>query len=374
MRQNGRSSFALFGTLLIVSVVLSLAGCTDPPEPITSYEVPKHELIQVPLAPEPSPANYEPIKDPTDRILGAMIFVGDVAWYFKGKAAIKAYPEDASEQFDKLLTTVKFDDPKKPSWELSEQWTEKPGQGMRAAELVLGDVVFSVIKLPITDPNERKYLLSNINRWRDQVKLGPISSAQLANESHKITTADGNDATVVSLLGKSNDSAMPPMMRQAAGSGAAQKPIAPSGSSGAGSQAGVAGSSRLSSEPPEAWEQQKAGMMQEEKYLVSDDDGSAVVSVSIAGGAVIPNVNRWRGQIGLPAIEKEEEVNAEPIKVSETDSLLIRLIGEKQSIIVAMVPQTATGRVWFFKMQGDTSVVEKTAESFASYLSTVKLK
>ena len=314
--------------------------------------------------------------NPTDRILGATILVDEekMAWYIKGSAPITSWPDDADEQFDKFLTTLKFEDPKKPTWELSDRWTEKPGSSsMRAADLTLGEVTFSVIKLPITPgETDRQYLLMNMNRWRNQLSLGPITSSQLASTSHKITTADGKSATVVDYLGKKDASSMPPMMRQAAaGGGGPMHSFHGSGSSSTAQQEPA--DPGFSGSPPEPWEKTKKRMFQKARYIVKSGEQTGYASVSQAGGDFLGNANRWRGQVGLPPVEKEDDTKPELIKVSGIESLLLRMMGEEKGIVVAMVPMES-GQNWFFKLEGPTSLVESEADSFLKYLETVKIK
>lgn len=357
-----------------LAVAAFLLGCTPAEEPISSYTVKKHELIQVSLQPSDEPAADLPLsfENPTDRILGAVILFEDVAWYIKGAAPVGDWPENAADEFGKLVSSLKFDDPAKPSWDLSDEWTEKPGSSsMRAADLVFGEVTFSVIKLPNTGPTDRKYLLSNMNRWRRQVSLGAIDSAELANTSQKISTADGESATVVDYLGKKDNASMPPMMQNG---GMARGPFqsspqAPQKSGGAPTAKPAPG---FTSTPPDAWELTESRMFQRARYVVKSGDDSGFASVSQAGGDVMMNVNRWRGQVGLPPISSKDDVNADPVKVGGVSGILVRLIGEKNGIIVAMVPDAKSN--WFFKLEGPSTLVESEAEAFASYLDTVKFE
>jgi hypothetical protein len=357
-----------------LAIGFALLGCTPPEEPVSSYKVKKHELIQVSMQPaEESGADLPlTVENPTDRILGAVVLFKDIAWYIKGAAPVGDWPDDASEEFGKLISSLKFESADKPTWELSDKWVEKPGSSsMRAADLVLGKVTFSVIKLPNTGPNDRDYLLSNMNRWRRQVSLGPIDSAELANTSQKISTADGESATVVDYLGKQDNASMPPMMRNGGGAmarGPFQTPPKPAASGAAKGKPG------FTSSPPAGWTLTKSRMFQKARYIVKAGEESGFASVSQAGGDVMMNVNRWRGQVGLPTISKQEEVNADPVKVGGVDGILVRLIGEEKGLIVAMVPDIQSGHNWFFKLEGPSTFVESQAEAFSNYLDTVKFE
>lgn len=368
---------------MIMLALLSCCGCSQEDEPISTYRVKKHELIQLPLdeqsgsgesessAGKQSPSGPMTIEEPSDRILGAIVLIDDAAWFVKGSAPVDAWPEDAEEQFDKLLMTFKFENPDKPSWELSDRWKENPPSNrMRVADLALGDVTFSVSRLGKTGGSDRTYLIDNVNRWRGQLSLGAIDSTQLANTSHKIKTADGKSATVVNYLGKKDSSSMPPMMR-----GGMAGPM--TGGPAGGSRAPAGNPPKTSepgfrAEPPEGWEQAELRMFQKARYLITSGEEKGYASVSQAGGDVLMNVNRWRGQVGLPKINGPEDVDAEQVSVSGTTGLLLRFIGEDNGIVVAMVPDAKSGSGWFFKLEGPKQLVETEADSFLKYLDTVQ--
>ena len=58
----------------------------------------------------------------------------------------------------------------------------------------------TVTQLPSSPGNLAAYILSNINRWREQMQLREISPEQLAGNAEEIDL-DGNTATLVNLVG-----------------------------------------------------------------------------------------------------------------------------------------------------------------------------
>ena len=374
MRHSGR-----FRIVVVLAISSFLMGCTSE-EPIVSYTVKKHDVIQIPVtvggedgAASPSmnapfmrpPAQSGPLTmdDPTDRMLAALILDGDAAWFIKGMGPIGDFGEDATTQFYTLLASISISGTEKPNWDLGDVWTELPGSGMRAANLRLGEITFSVIRLGIpAGTKERSYVVDNVNRWRGQLGLGPIDSSQLASMSHKIKTAGGHDATIVDFSGKTDGAAMSAMgggrtpPRPTSRPDAAPKNVEPP----------------FESAVPAGWTRVAPGMMQLAKFVTGEADDAAQVSVSRAGGSVFANVNRWRGQVGLEPLASDEELDAEAIKVSGIDSMLFRIPGEKNGIVAAMVPHS--GAVWFFKLTGPVAAVEEQSAAFDEFLSTVQLK
>jgi hypothetical protein len=88
----------------------------------------------------------------------------------------------------------------KVSWTVPRGWTEKPGSGFRYVTFevpgkggLIGDLSVTVLK------GEAGGLLGNVNRWRGQVGLGPVSEGELVSQSRKIKPA-GRPMTLVSFV------------------------------------------------------------------------------------------------------------------------------------------------------------------------------
>lgn len=357
MRQPGR-----YPSFILLTITALLTGCDSPEEPVVSYTVRKHDSIQIPI----ETAATQPMDDASHRLLAAIVLDENLAWYFKSVTPIGDVPEDALEQLSALLRSLRLPDANKPVWELGDEWEELPGSGMRIANLSLGDAEFAVSKLPIrSDSNVRDYLLQNINRWRRQIALQPVSRGQLDKYSEEFETADGHPVTLVDFAGRLDTSALPPMQTSRPSQPQATEPNARS----------PAPSKNFTYDAPTGWREQKAGMMQLATFDVGTDQQSAKVSVSKLGGAaggVLANVNRWRGQVGLDPLENEEQVEPQALKVDGNDSVLLEFRGEQgKSIAVAMVPNG--GSVWFFKIMGDSDVVAKESANFRAFLASIRL-
>ena len=78
-------------------------------------------------------------------------------------------------------------------WTLPKGWTEGGGEGMRYATLkppVAGKVEATVVVLPGVAGGE----LSNVNRWRGQIGLGPLDEKALAAARKTIPSKAGTIA------------------------------------------------------------------------------------------------------------------------------------------------------------------------------------
>lgn len=122
---------------------------------------------------------------------------------------------------------------------------------------------------------------------------------------------------------------------------------------------------------PEGWRALGASGMR----LASFDAGGAQVTVIALGpeaGDVQANVQRWRGQLGLPEASREGTgSHVTKVKVGGLDGSYIDIDGGKSGrVLVAMVEHG--GRVWFFKMMGDSETVAKQKSSFDGFIESIK--
>ena len=126
---------------------------------------------------------------------------------------------------------------------------------------------------------------------------------------------------------------------------------------------------------PEGWQQLPATQFLLDRYQVpGDGEANAQVTVSMLGGAaggLLPNVNRWRGQLNLAPVDEAgmnallSEVPAGSLKATlvtlEGTDLQTSAPGKMLTVVVSLPAET-----WFFKMTGPVAVVDaKTAEFLA---------
>lgn len=129
---------------------------------------------------------------------------------------------------------------------------------------------------------------------------------------------------------------------------------------------------------PKGWtETQGSGM----RYATLTPPGPGKVEMSVvvlpgAAGGELANVNRWRGQIGLPPLDdaalgqarKAVKSKVGPVSVYDFTSQ-----GETKSRMVTGLLATPDGSTWFFKLMGDADPVGKAKPAFVNYLETLHL-
>jgi hypothetical protein len=126
--------------------------------------------------------------------------------------------------------------------------------------------------------------------------------------------------------------------------------------------------------------------MRKAAFRVQDGDKRAEVTVidllASAPNVADPleNVNRWRKEIGLGPVEKDQLAElVHEINVNGKTSQYFELIPEpakpaesqaKEATIAAAVPG---GRmIWFFKMRGDRELVLAQRDQFKTFLNSIR--
>jgi len=127
---------------------------------------------------------------------------------------------------------------------------------------------------------------------------------------------------------------------------------------------------------PVHWREQAPGVMQAARFSITSDAGSAELPVSVLpgdGGGQGPNVNRWRGQMGLPAADESELAKLRiPIEVAEAEAYAVELVAETTHRRMIAAGIARNGQTWFYKLQGDDAVVAREKDAFLEFVRTVR--
>ncbi len=134
---------------------------------------------------------------------------------------------------------------------------------------------------------------------------------------------------------------------------------------------------------PSGWEEQPAGGMRQGSFTVPGPDGTkadmSVITFPGDVGGDLANLNRWRGQLGLPPVGAAELPDAfAKVKAPAGEFLVADLVGQAPSdggtepprILGAILAQT--GQTWFFKLSGQDKLVESQKPTFLSFLQSVR--
>lgn len=158
-------------------------------------------------------------------------------------------------------------------------------------------------------------------------------------------------------------------------------PVAGSSAGGQGTGGDSAGSNKPVWEVPADWKEAPAGQFLVAKFTISGaGNGQAAVNVSASGGAgggLVGNVNRWRGQLGLAELP-EAEINklVSPLETPAGKAVVVEMsgtdprTGEKARLIGAILSRE--GFTWFYKLMGNEQVVDGQKDAFTGFVRSAK--
>lgn len=132
---------------------------------------------------------------------------------------------------------------------------------------------------------------------------------------------------------------------------------------------------RLTWRTPAGWEEVPAAGMRVASFRVTGPDGQpaevSVIPLAGGGGDDLSNVNRWRSQVGLPAITAEElQQQAQPVTVAGQPAALYEAAGEATQILAVIYRREGT--TWFFKMTGSPAGVAPQKTAFIEFVRGVR--
>ena len=125
---------------------------------------------------------------------------------------------------------------------------------------------------------------------------------------------------------------------------------------------------------PDTWElspEKKA--MRLATFLVKDDPSLAIAVSRFPGdvGGELANVNRWRRQIGLPAVTAENlQEGLELIESAVAKAKLLDISNGDKQMLAVMLPYK--GSTYFFKLTGSKDKVSKQKESMVHLVKSLK--
>jgi hypothetical protein len=303
-------------------------------------------------------------------------------------------------------------------WTAPAQWRAKQVSSMRKGSYDIGDAGGPVADLAITAfPGDVGGDLANVNRWRGQIDLPPITAAELPGVVTPIE-ANGLRMLLVDITGGSGDKAQrmlgailprdgytwffkltgpAAVVGQArpdylaflqsvrAGAPAGATPVPAPSAVAAAPSAGMASTpvptaagAGLKWTAPATWESKPATAMRKATYVITEAGGAtaelAVTAFPGDVGGELANVNRWRGQLQLPPIAESELAGAVThVTVNGLTVTLVELAGgtadQSVRLLGAMVP--SNGSTWFFKLTGPAAVVAKEKPAFLALVQTL---
>lgn len=149
------------------------------------------------------------------------------------------------------------------------------------------------------------------------------------------------------------------------------------------SMAGPGAGPQISDAPPSHWKKQAATSLRQASYRV-EGEGGAVTDISLvilrgAAGGTLDNVNRWRGQLGLQAIDEAAlKQSSENLTIPAGEAVVVEIEGLapgadalKDGRMVGVIANHDAD-AWFFKMRGNSAVTAAEKSHFMQWIRSVK--
>jgi hypothetical protein len=315
-------------------------------------------------------------------------------------------------------------------------WEKKAPSQMRVASFGISQggkqADISVIPLAGMAGNDP----ANVNRWRGQVGLATLPEADVSNLAEKITVGDqpadlydlagtapasGEAQCILGVILHREDTAWFFKMTGEASLVEQQKPafiaflksvsfgvptaapsaidmsqLPPSHPPIAGTSLGtqnslvpnantlVMGGLVDDSKPtwtiPAGWQEGQLAQFLVAKYVITGANGTAaavnVSSLAGDGGGLLPNVNRWRAQLGLAPVTEADLANLPTIDASGGKATMIEFSGTdartgKPARLVGLVLPLGS-QTWFYKLMGDENIVAQQKDALIQFVQSTK--
>ncbi|MBF2055466.1 MAG: hypothetical protein IGS03_18610 [Candidatus Sericytochromatia bacterium] len=137
------------------------------------------------------------------------------------------------------------------------------------------------------------------------------------------------------------------------------------------------GNSALDFVAPAGWQPEAASGMRLASLKIVGGGDVSVVTLPGQAGDLKSNVNRWRGQVGLPPLENTADIEArvKRIQIDGVEAISLALYApegaDDKAMHVALLEQN--GINWFFKLAGPRELVKAQTKAFSAFLQSVKL-
>jgi len=360
---SNQSGFKVFGISL--TGLALLAGCSDP-EGIREYAAPRDVVAK------PAPAMASPATTGPTRMLAAILARPDATWFVKLMGPATQL-ENQGAPFISLLQSIKFEKPDEPTFTVPGGWTRDDSNPARFATLKLpstaGPVEATIIKLGAQAGSD----LENINRWRGQVGLGPIGEKDMATATKEMEIA-GKKAIFVDMIGPGAPKTGGPFSGMMG-----NRPPAPTSEDT--KKGGIPTpperpTAQIGVVLPQGWKEIPPKPLSLKSYQAAN--GTVDITITpLAGpaGGLGANINRWRTQVGLEAVDNAKaEADAKPVPSSAGKALFVDLPGKganAKSIAAGIISKGS--ETWFIKMMGPADGVAKEKSALAELLKTLKL-
>jgi hypothetical protein len=287
---------------------------------------------------------------------------------------------------------------------IAPNWEAQPLSQMRQASFLVHGENGTVADISfVTLSPAAGNVLDNVNRWLGQLAQPPITEEKLKSIVQPLPT-DRGEVGVVDLSGQpekgdqakdgriigaiaadGTGTAFYKMRGNAALVGTEKQNFlnwvsssrsadAPSSSTNTTAPPANSDKPQIKWEIPQGWSPAPASAMRYASFAVNADGEKADISVVTFpgdGGSDTDNVNRWRQQIGLAAVDSNAlKAMMAPVHAGDVHIDTVDMAGANARVVAGWVRHD--GRAWFFKLTGPATVVEREKPRFVTFLQSVR--
>ena len=313
-------------------------------------------------------ADREPL-----RLRVAVMEKGELVWFVKFSGPVEQV--NAHEKtFDEFVRSFRFVEDDDPTWTEPKGWTKDP----KGKDRFVGyrfKAEPKELEIAVTRfPAEKFKMMENMHRWQKQVNVPLTETHEDLDKQVKREKVAGQEVRWVDLQGLGVHTVSKPADPMAANAknlvpGFPVKKAAGGGAGGAGG----GGKVPFKFTVPAGWAKRAQDAFSAEAYTVAD---KAVVTLTPAGGDLGENLNRWRGQVGLPKATKNEldkltqELPIAGIKNFYVDFANPKGPPGKNRILGVIIPMD--GATWFVKMTGPLDLLGEKKAEFETFVKSFK--
>ncbi|MGE0761592.1 MAG: hypothetical protein AB7O38_31575, partial [Pirellulaceae bacterium] len=107
--------------------------------------------------------------------------------------------------------------------------------------------------------------------------------------------------------------------------------------------------------------------------VVEGDQKIEITVTSLPSSSLLPNINRWRSQIGLDALTPEQyEQTKKSIEFAGKPADYVQFFGPQEAILGVVADQG--GMAWFAKLQGAAELAGRERERFETFIRSIRVK
>lgn len=120
---------------------------------------------------------------------------------------------------------------------------------------------------------------------------------------------------------------------------------------------------------PEGWQKQEGERPMRVATFLAGEAEIAVSQFAGNAGGLLANVNRWRGQVGLPPVTEDQLAETtQAVEVPGFAGSTMRLKGPEKHLLGAALSEAKADRTWFIKLTTTPAIADQQEAAFLAFV------